>query len=84
MAVDEDGEGVVLAPNSALCLKAFVNMAVDRKTALVVRRDDQTGIGVFEILPCHRLEALVRVGDFMNALLFDQTFNRVIGVPLRK
>jgi hypothetical protein len=84
VAVDEDGEGVVLASDFALCLKAVVNMAVDRKTALVVRRDDQTGIGVFEILPCDRLEALVGVGDLMNTLLFDQTFNRIIGISSRK
>jgi len=62
VAVDEDGQRVVLASDFALCLKAVVNMAVDRKTALVVRRDDQTGIGVFQILPCDRLEALVGVG----------------------
>ena len=84
VAVNEDREGVVLAPNSALCLEAFVDMAVDCKAALVVRRDNQTGIGIFEILPGHGLEALVRVRDLVNALLFDQTFNRIIGISSRK
>jgi hypothetical protein len=82
--VYEDREGVVLAPNSALSLEAFVNVAVDCKATLVVRRDNQTGIGIFEILPCDRLEALLGVGDLMNALLLDQSLDRVIGISSRK
>ena len=54
-----------------------MDVAINLKAALVVGRHHEASFGVFEILRCHRIEALFRIGNFMNALLLRQAFHGV-------
>ena len=75
--VYENRDLMTIANHFPLSLETFVDVAVNLKAALVVRRHHEASFGIFEILRCHRIEALFRIRNFMNALLLRQAFHGV-------
>src|SRR5262249_5621428 len=78
LAWDQHSRPILVPVDMALALHRLVNHVVEILSRLVVRRDDESRLRIFDVLVCNRLQTLLARADFMHAALVIELFDRTL------